>query len=176
MSLFPTLTRMWMPRGRQKKIRAPGVHPPKRHECAATDWRTGEIVRVRGRRRDAETFCQLVEACLQRSAGRQRRVIMVTDGAKIPTPEGSRRVAELLEKAGRRLRLRTIPRYAAECMPMESLWNDWRKHVTHNQDRLHIDELERDSDYYFEERAEDPVGVLRTISSPFAERRQNRKN
>jgi hypothetical protein len=101
---------------------------------------------------------------------------MVTDGAKIHTPEGSRRVAELLEKARRRLRLRTIPRYAPECMPMESLWNDWRKQVTHNHDRLHIDELERDSDYYFEERAEDPVGVLRTISSPFAERRQNRKN
>jgi transposase len=174
LSLFPTLTRMWMPRGRQKKIRAPGVHPPKRHECAATDWRTGEI--VRGRRRDAETFCRLVEACLQRSARRKRRVIMVTDGAKIHTPEGSRRVAELLEKARRRLRLRTIPRYAPECMPMESLWNDWRKQVTHNHDRLHIDELERDSDYYFEERAEDPVGVLRTISSPFAERRQNRKN
>jgi hypothetical protein len=36
-SLFPTLTRMWMLRGRQKKVRAPGVHPPKRHECAATD-------------------------------------------------------------------------------------------------------------------------------------------
>src|SRR6516164_11549804 len=48
LSLFPTLTRMWMPRGRQKRVRAPGVHPPKRHECAATDWRTGAIVRVRG--------------------------------------------------------------------------------------------------------------------------------
>jgi hypothetical protein len=47
LSLFPTLTRMWMLRGQQRKIRAPGVRPPKRHECAATDWRTGEIVRIR---------------------------------------------------------------------------------------------------------------------------------
>jgi transposase len=167
---------MWMPRGQQKKIRAPGVHPPKRHECAATDWRTGEVVQVRGRRRDAETFCRLVETCLRRSAGRKRRVIMVTDGAKIHTPKGSRRVAAMVAEAGRRLRLRTIPLYAPECMPMESFWNDWRKHVTHNHDRLHIEELERDSDCYFEERAEDPVGVLQTISSPFAKRRQNRKN
>lgn len=52
MSLFPTLTRMWMLRGRQRRIRAPGVHPPKRHECAATDWRTGTLVRVRTEKRN----------------------------------------------------------------------------------------------------------------------------
>jgi hypothetical protein len=175
LSLFPTLTRMWMLRGRQKKVRAPGVHPPKRHECAATDWRTGDILRVRGARRDAETFCRLLEACLARSARRKRRVIVVTDGAKIHTPEGSRRVRALLARHGRRLRLCYIPKYEPYCMPMEQLWNDWRKHVTHNHDRLHIEELEGDSDHYFEERARDPAGVLRTISSPYAQRRQNRK-
>jgi transposase len=175
LSLFPTLTRMWMPRGRQKKVRAPGVHPPKRHECAATDWRTGDIVRVRGERRDAATFCRLLEACLARSAGRKRRVIMVTDRARIHTKEGSRLVRGLLGRHGRRLRLRYLPLYSPDCMPMEQLWNDWRKHVTHNHDRRRIEELEGDSDRYFEDRARDPSGVLRTISSPFANRRQNRK-
>jgi hypothetical protein len=102
LSLFPTLTRMWMLRGRQKKVRAPGVHPPKRHECAATDWRTGDIVRVRGERRDAATFCRLLEACLARSAARKRRVIMVTDRLRIHTPEGSRQVRDLLQRYGRR--------------------------------------------------------------------------
>src|SRR5205823_2401575 len=68
MSLFPTLTRMWMVRGKQKKIRAPGVHPPKRHECAATDWRTGAIVRIRSEKRDSAAFCRLVEKCIKRSA------------------------------------------------------------------------------------------------------------
>ncbi len=164
-----------MLRGRQKKIRAPGVHPPKRHECAATDWRTGDIVHVRGEKRDAETFCRLLEACLARSARRKRRLILVADRAKIHTPEGSRRVRELLARQGRRLRLRYLPRYSPDCMPMEDLWNDWRKQVTHNHDRRHIEELEGDSDNYFEERAQDPAGVLRTIGSPFAKRRQNRK-
>lgn len=173
LSLFPTLTRMWMLRGRQKKVRAPGVHPPKRHECAATDWRTGDIVRVRSGQRNADAFCRLAEACLARSAGRKRRVILVTDRAKIHTPEGSRRVAELLRRHGRRLRLRYVPLYSPECMPMERLWNDWRDHVTHNHDRSQIAELESDSDHYFEERARDPDGVLRTISSPFASRHQN---
>src|SRR5262252_500721 len=92
LSLFPTLTRMWMLRGRQKKVRARGVHPPKRHECAATDWRTGDIVRVRGDKRDAVTFCRLLEACRARSGRRKRRVIMVTDRARIHTKEGSRLV------------------------------------------------------------------------------------
>lgn len=176
LSLFPTLTRMWMLRGQQKKVRAPGVRPPKRHECAATDWRTGEIVRVRGESRNADLFCRLTEACLARSARRKRRVILVTDRAKIHTPEGSQRVRELLRRHGRRLRLHYVPLYSPECMPMEQLWNDWRHHVTHNHDRSHIAELEGDSDHYFKDRARDPVGVLRTISSPFGERRQNHSN
>jgi hypothetical protein len=121
-SLFPTLTRMWTLRGRQKRVRAPGVHPPKRQESAATDRRTGDTVRVRGERRDAETFCRLLEACLERSARRKRRVVVVTDRFKIHTPEGSRRVRASLERYGPRLRLRYTPKYDPECMPMERLW------------------------------------------------------
>jgi hypothetical protein len=176
MSLFPTLTRMWMIRGQQRKIRAPGVHPPKRHECAATDWRTGAIVRIRSKKRDAAAFCRLAKKCLARSARRKRRVILVTDGARIHTPEGSRQVAELLRQHGRRLRLRYVPSYSPECMPMESLWNDWRDHVTHNHEREHLAELEQDSDRYFAQRARHPTSVLRTIHSPFANRRQNHRN
>ncbi len=97
MILFPTLTRTWMLRGQQQKIRAPGVHPPKRHECAATDWRTGMIVRIRAEKRNAEVFCRLIEKCMARSAHRKRRVIMVVDRARIHTPKGSRLVAKLLK-------------------------------------------------------------------------------
>jgi hypothetical protein len=174
LSLFPTLTRMWMFRGQQGKIRAPGVRPPKRHECAATDWRTGEIVRIRSKKRDAEAFCRLVEKCVARSARRKRRAIIITDGAKIHTAKGSRRVAELLQRSGRRLRLYYIPLYDPDSMPMEWLWEDWRDQVTHNHDRSRINELERDSDNYFARCARNPRKVLRTIGSPFAGR-QNRK-
>lgn len=176
MSLFPTLTRMWMLRGNQRKIRAPGVHPPKRHECAATDWRTGAIVRIRAKKRNAEAFCRLAEKCLTRSARRKRRVIIIVDRARIHTPEGSRLVAELLKTYGRRLRLRYIPSYSPECMPMETFWNDWRDQVTHNHDRLKIKDLEKDSDGYFARCARHPDEVLRRIGSPFAKRSQNRKN
>ncbi len=174
LSLFPTLTRMWMLRGQQRKIRAPGVRPPKRHECAATDWRTGDIVRIRSKKRDAEAFCRLVEKCMARSAQRKRRVIIVTDGAKIHTPEGSKRVRQLLQRYGRRLRLRYTPGYSPEYMPMEWLWEDWRDQVTHNHDRTQIKRLESDSDNYFDRCARNPQKVLRTIGSPFAGR-QNRK-
>ena len=60
-------------------------------------------------------------------------------------------------------------------MLRERLWNDGRKQGTHHHDRLRIEELEGDSDHNCQERAKDPAGVLRTISSPFAQRRQNRK-
>jgi len=176
LSLFPTLTRTWMKRGEQRKIKAPGVRPPKRHEVAATDWRTGDIVRVRSEKRNAEAFCRMVEQCMVRSAKRKRRVIIVTDGARFHKPETSKRVAELLARYGRRLTLRYIPGYSPECNPMEQLWNDWRDNVTHNHDRSQIGELECDSDCYFERRARDPNSVLHTLSSPFERRRQNRKN
>lgn len=176
MSLLPTLTRMWMLRGQQTRIRAPGVHPPKRHECAATDWRKGQIVRVRSEKRDATAFCRLLEKCVARSARRKRRVIVVADRAKIHRPDGSKVVADLLQRYGRRLTIRYVPSYSPECNPQELLWGDWRDHVTHNHDRLKIAELERDSDTYFARRARSPAAVLRIIGSPFAKRQQNRKN
>jgi len=176
MSLFPTLTRMWMLRGHQHKVRAPGVHPPKRHECAATDWRTGTIMRIRAEKRNAEAFCHLVEKCMARSAHRKRRVIIVVDSARIHTPKGSRLVAKLLKTYGKRLRLRYLPSYSPECMPMEMLWNDWRDQVTHNHDRLKINDLEKDSDHYFARCARHPNTVLRRIGSPFAKHCQNRRN
>ncbi len=172
LSLFPTLKRCWMLRGQQRKVRAPGERPPKRQEYGATDWRTGEIVRVRAEKRDAKAFCRLAEKCLQRSAKRRRRVILVIDGARIHKPETSKRVAELLQRSGRRLRLRYIPKYSPECMPMEKLWNDWRDNVTHNHDRDALSPLLADSDRYFRRRKRDPQSVLRTIGSPFARRQK----
>ena len=165
-----------MIRGHQKKVRAPGLSPPKRHECAATDWRTGDIVRVRATNRNAAAFCRLIEKCIRRSSRRKRRVIIVTDRARIHTQEGSREVAALMHRYGRRLRLRYVPSYCPECMPMELLWNDWRDQVTHNHDRLKISELEHDSDYYFSRRARNPKAVLKTIGSPFVSRFQNHRN
>ncbi len=175
LSLFPTLTRTWMKRGQQKKIKAPGVRPPKRHEVAATDWRTGDSVRVRSEKRNAEAFCQMIEACMARSAHRKRRVMVVADSARFHKPETSKRVAALLKRYGRRLTLRYFPSYAPECNPMELLWNDWRDNVTHNHDRSQISKLEYDSDRYFECRARDPNGVLRTLGSPFERRSKPQK-
>jgi hypothetical protein len=100
----------------------------------------------------------------------------VTDRARIHTPEGSKQVAVLLRRYGRRLKLRYVPSYSPECMPMELLWNDWRDQVTHNHDRLKISELEQDSDCYFAKRRRNPKAVLKTIGSPFVSRLQNQNH
>lgn len=174
LSLFPTLTRTWMLRGQQRKVRAPGTRPPKRHECAATDWRTGDICKVRSKKRDAKAFCKLVEKCMRRSARRKRRVILVTDGARFHKPEHSRLVRALCDKYGPRLTLIYIPAYSPDCMPMEQFWNDWRDNVTHNHDRSQINKLAADSDGYFARCKRNPQRVLHTIGSPFAKRQRNK--
>ena len=175
MSLFPTLTRMGMPRGQQRTVKAPGVHPPKRHEVAAIDWRSGDIVRVRSQRRNAAAFCHLVAQCMARSAQRKRRVIIVTDRAGFHRRETAKRVAELQDRYGPRLQLRYVPSYSPECNPTELLWKDWRHPVTHDHDRSDIAELERDSDGYFRRRARNKSSTLRTIGSPLHQR-HNRRN
>lgn len=174
MSLFPTLTRTWMLRGQQRKVRAPGVRPPKRHEFAATDWRTGQICKVRAKKRNAKTFCKLVEKCMARSARRKRRVIIITDGPRFHKPEHSRLVRAVREKYAQRLTLVYIPAYSPECMPMEQLWNDWRDNVTHNHDREHIRDLAADSDAYFARCKRNPQQVLQTLGSPFAKHQENK--
>src|SRR5258708_3190063 len=74
LTLSPTLTRVWT--GHR------GVRPPKRHECAATDWRACEIVRIGAKKPNAAAFYRLVEKCMARWAGRQWRVNIVTDAPK----------------------------------------------------------------------------------------------
>lgn len=175
LSLFPTLTRTWMPRGQQRRVRAPGVHPPKREEVAAIDWRSGVIVRIRSLQRNAAAFCRLVEKCMARSARRKRRVILVTDRARFQRRETSTLVAALLERYGQRLQIRYVPSYSPECNPTELLWKDWRHHVTDNHERTAIAELEHDSDNYFRRCARNTAATLRTIGSPLS-RRYNRRN
>ena len=85
LSLFPTLSRTWTGllavRGQQRKIRAPGVRPPKRQEYGAVDWRTGDPSRFAATR-NSEGFCRLVGKWMARSAARKRRVIMIMDGPR----------------------------------------------------------------------------------------------
>lgn len=172
LSLFPTLTRMWMLRGQQRKIRAPGVRPPKRQEYGAVDWRTGDLIQIRAATRHSEGFCRLVEKCMARSAARKRRVIMIVDGPRFHRPDKSRLVRQLCEHYGRQLHLVYIPKYSPECMPMELFWNDWRDNVTHNHDRTVLKELTGDSDRYLRRRKRNPKTVLRTLGSPFAARQR----
>lgn len=171
MSLFPTLTRVWTLRGQQRRIRAPGISPPKRYEFAAVDWRTGGVVRILATKKNAIAFGALVEKYMRRSSRRKRRVIFVVDRYRIHSPEGSRRVKYLLQKYGRRLSFRYLPTYSPECMPIEKLWNAWRDNVTHNHDRLRLRALIRDSDDYFARLKRHPRRVLRTIASPFRKKR-----
>jgi transposase len=171
MSTFPTLSRMWMKRGAQRRIKAPGVSPVKRHEFAAADWRTGDIERIRSEKRNAAAFCRLADKCVARSARRKRRAIMVVDNARFHRPEKSKLVTDLLRRHGTHLTLRYLPGYSPECMPIETLWNDWRKKVTHNHDRSQIEQLEGDSDRYFKRRGRNRRGVLKTLGSPFQKRK-----
>jgi transposase len=168
MSMFPTLTRMWTPRGVQPKIPAPGVSPAKRYESVAINWRTGSHERVSGLKRNADIFCHVVEKCVTRSAKRKRRVILITDGPRFHKPEGSKKVRALLERHGEHLSIVYIPAYDPDSNPTELHWRHWRPKVTHNHKHASIEDMLACSTRYHRRCKQSPNSVLYKIGSPFA--------
>lgn len=160
---------MWMKRGRgrQRKIRAPGTNE-KRHVFGATDWRDGTVLRRYNESRDSATFCALADDCVARSRARGRRTILVVDNLNIHVPERAKKVRDLLDRSDRWLKLVYLPKYSPDLQPQEDLWRVWRTKVTHNHQRMTLEELEADSEACFAEWEADPAAVLRIIGSPFA--------
>jgi hypothetical protein len=168
-ALHPTITRTWMKRGRgrQTKIRSPGINQ-KRHLFCATDWKKGITLRLYGDSRDSTTFCSLTEDCIARSISRGKKVVILADNLGIHVPERARKVKDLLEKHSSHLKLVYLPKYSPDLQPQEKLWRVWRAKVTHNHQRATLEELEMDSEACFAEWEADPSTVLRIIGSPFA--------
>lgn len=159
LALLPTLTRTWMLRGEQLRVRAPGTNQ-KQSVSAAADLGDGGLIWRNDKKRCAAQFCATVQAGVERSGARGRIAVFLVDNAPSHRVGKTGWVRRLLDAEAGRLVLVFQPKYCPEVQPIERLWRQWRPNVTHNHTRAVMEQLQADSDGWLERIAADPTGVL----------------
>ncbi len=116
---------MWSPVGQQVMIPTP-AQPKRRYGLGAVNWHTGEtVVLTRGRKRRRE-IAELLEALLAKHPW--ERVYVAWDNAGTHQDE---EIEAVLRGAAGRLVLLYLPTYSPWLNPIEMLWRQFRREVTH---------------------------------------------
>ena len=165
LSLLPTLTRTWMPRGEQLKVPAPGTNE-KKSVSAAVDLGDGSLFWLTGPKRNVAQFCATLHPRVLRSSARGRLAVFLIDNAPSHRVGKSGWVRALLDADAGRVVLVFQPKYCPESQPVEQLWRQWRPNVTHNHTRSALDALKGDSDAWLSRMAADPAAVLSALGLP----------
>ncbi|MHB1007580.1 MAG: transposase [Chloroflexota bacterium] len=149
------VTRTWMPRGEQLKVRAPGTNA-KRSVSAATDLAAGDLLWRADERRCADQFCATLHECAERSTARGRLAVLLVDNAQGHRVGKTGIVRQALNAHAGRVVLVFLPTYSPEPQPGERLWRQWRPNVTHNHKRADIVDLVANSDAWLTKTAAIP--------------------
>jgi hypothetical protein len=165
LALLPTLTRSWMARGDQLRVRAPGTNE-KRSVSAATDLAEGAVLWRTDQKRCADQFCATLAACAERSTARGRLAVLLVDNAPGHKVGKTGIVRTALDGLAGRVALAFLPKYSPHLQPAERLWRQWRPNVTHNHTRDRIADPVADSDDWLARIAADPTAVRRAIALP----------
>jgi transposase len=163
LALLPTLTRTWMRRGQQLKLRAPGTNE-KRSVSSAIDLAEGALLWRTDEKRCAAQFCATLCAGAERSTARGRLAVFLVDNAKSHRVGKTGIVRQGLDDLTGRVVLVFLPTYSPDLQPAERLWRQWRPNVTHNHTRERMDALQQDSDAWLSRMAAEPQAVLRSLS------------
>lgn len=172
LALLPTLTRTWMPRGEQLKVKAPGTNE-KRSVSTATDLADGTLLWQTDDKRCAVQFCATIRLCVDRSTARGRFAVLLVDNAPSHRVGKTGIVRTALDELAGRVILVFLPPYSPDLAPAERLWRQWRPNVTHNHTRSTLAELEADSDRWLTTMAAEPRTVLQALALPITQ--PNRK-
>jgi len=164
LALLPSLTRTWMVRGEQLKVKAPGTNE-KRSVSAAIDFAAGVLLWRTDEKRDAKQFCATLGECAERSMGRGRIAVVLTDNAKSHRVGKTGIVRTALNDLAGRVVLVFLPTYSPDLQPAERLWRQWRPNVTHNHTREKMVDLLADSDGWLSRIAADPGALLRALGN-----------
>jgi len=124
-SWHPTLRAMWSPVGQQVMIPTPG-QPVKHYGLGAVDYHTGETVVLTRRRKRRREVAELLEALVAKHP--TETVYVAWDNADTPEDD---EVEAVVRGAAGRLVLLYLPTYSPWLNPIEMLWRQFRREVTH---------------------------------------------
>ena len=165
LALLPTLTRTWMRKGAQLRLRAPGTNS-KCSVSTAVDLADGGLLFRTDARRCADQFSATLTACADRSTARRRLAVLLVDNAQSHRVGKTGIVRRALDRLQGRVVLVFLPAYSPDLQPAECVWRQWRPNVTHNHRRETLEALQQDSDAWLERIAAKPAHVLQLLG-PF---------
>jgi transposase len=124
-SWLPTLRAMWSPRGQQVMIPTPG-QPHKRHGLGAVNYHTGETVVLFRRRKRRQEVTELLQALVDKHP--TGTIYVAWDNADTHADD---EVEAVVRAAAGRLVPLYLPTYSPWLNPIEMLWRQFRREVTH---------------------------------------------
>jgi transposase len=124
-SWHPTLRALWSPRGQQVMIPTP-AQPTRRYGLGAVNWHTGETVVLTRRRKRRQEVAELLEALLEKHP--RDRIYVAWDNSGTHQDD---EIEAVVRGAAGRLVLLYLPTYSPWLNPIEMLWRQFRREVTH---------------------------------------------
>jgi len=161
LSWLPTLRAMWSPVGQQVMIRTPG-QPTKHYGIGAVNYHTGEsLVLFRRRKRRCE-IAELLQALVDKHKHPTGTVYVAWDNADTHQDD---EVEAVRRAAAGRLVLLYLPTYSPWLNPIEMLWRQFRREVTHCELFETVKVLLAAAQHFFDNCNGCPQRVLSIIGS-----------
>lgn len=124
-SWLPTLQAMWSPVGRQVMIPTPG-QPTKHYGIGAVNYYTGETEVIFRRRKRRREIAELLQHLLEKHP--TGTIYLAWDNAGTHEDD---EIEAVVRGAAGRLVLLYLPTYSPWLNPIERLWRQFRREVTH---------------------------------------------
>lgn len=125
MSWQPTLQALWSPVGQQVMIPTPG-RPIRHYGIGAVNYHTGQTMVLIQKHKSRQQIALLLESLLEEH--HHKTVYVAWDNAQ--THSGGE-VEQVVRAAAGRLVLLYLPTYSPWLNPIERLWRQFRREVTH---------------------------------------------
>jgi len=161
-SWLPTLRALWSPRGQQVMIPTPG-QPYKRYGLGAVNYHTGETVVLFRRRKRRRKVAELLQAVVdQHPTG---TIYIAWDNADT---HFDAEVEAVVRAAAGRLVLLYLPTYSPWLNPIEMLWRQFRREVTHCELFVSLEALLKAAHAFFDRYNQCSHSVLSIIGAQAA--------
>jgi transposase len=161
-SWLPTLRAMWSPRGQQVMIPTPG-QPYKRSGLGAVNYHTGATVVLFRRRKRRQEVAELLQALVDTHP--TGTVYVAWEHADTHADNA---VEAVVRAAAGRLVLLYLPTYSPWLNPMEMLWRQCRREVTHGELLASLDALLKAAYAFFDRYNQSTERVLSIIGAQAA--------
>ena len=158
-SWLPTLRAIWGPKGQQVMIRTPR-QPYKRYGLGVVNYHTGETVVLFRRRKRRKEVAELLQTLVDKH--RTGMIFVALDNASTHEDD---EVEAVLHAAAGRLALLYLPTYSPWLNPIEMLWRQFRREVTHCELFESLKALLVAAQAFFDRYNQKPDEVLSIIGS-----------